>query len=562
MKHLNWTLVLMAVVLSVLMAACDSNDDKSTDDDNPSDGDDGKTTDGDDETDTDSGGDGDSDTLVACDGMSDVAVDILERDIELEGETVTKKVNTVLVVNWHQTVKSDAVKLRFSFENDEWYESPTEPGTTGEHEIPVFGVPELTDITIQIVNETDGDETVCETSGTTGKIPDSVPRATILDYDPSLASSNRWMLGTVEKSTELLGMYDGISTVYILDRQGRIVWYYLDQAWSPVTAYPRIARDGSHFYFDRSNYLGSENSNQPSIVRTTLDFRQFEQIDAPSMTDSMDITDDGGFVYNSEEWLMELTATGKEREIWSCTDWVQDAGIDETVVQARIDELIKWGKIDKTDEMDETIIKKIYGGFCYANSVVFNPLDNTILLSFPYINTVVEVSRESGEIVGQWGDVPGSWQFEPASLGLEFEHGANITPDGTLLLSTHAPGYDDFTKPPHYFIEFELDRDNRIATEIWRYGDGLKDWPACKGEAFPVDGGNRLVNYGTAGLIREITADAEVAWDVKWDADFEVPPEIRKVYDDSFTDDDINNMVGHNVLIDDLYALNEGWESK
>jgi hypothetical protein len=490
----------------------------------------------------------------------------------VEGQTVTKKVNTVLMVNWDQTTASDSVKLRFTFEDDEWFESPAEPGTLGEHEIPVFGVPELTDVTIQIVSETDDSETVCETTGTTGKVPDSVPRATINEFDSSLASENRWMLGTVEKTPEITGIYDGIFTVYVIDRQGRIVWYYLDQAWSPVTAYPRIARDGTHLYFDRSNYLGGEANNQPSIVRTTLDFSQFEQIDAPSMTDSMDITDDGGFVYNSEEWLIELTADGKERKLWNCPEWAKNAGIDLALIEDKINILKFWGKKDKIEEWEKLFkliktgkkdIEKLYIGICYANSVVWNPLADSILLSFPEINTVVEVSRQSGELIGQWGDANGSWQFDPASTGFEFEHGANITPDGTLLVSTRETDIAyQLTKPLHYFIEFELDRDNKIATEIWRYGEGLTDWPAVKGEVFPVAGGNRLVNYGAAGIIREVTPDLEVAWEVKWDAEFEIPPEIREKFDETYTEDDVNNMVGHNILIDDLYALNKGWESK
>jgi hypothetical protein len=553
--------VCFMVVFSAFVAGCD-DDDSSTAENQ------GRDTGGDQEdtatesgegTENDSGGT-DSDSAGECDGVSDVRVGVLEQEIALEGQVVTKKVNTVLMVSWDQTTASDSVKLRFTFENDEWYESPDEPGTAGAHEIPVFGVPELTEVEIQIVNETDGDETVCETTGTTGALPESVPRATVRELDPSLASENRWLLGTVEKTPEIMSMYEGIFTVYIIDRQGRIVWYYLDQAWSPVTAYPRIARDGNSFYFDRSTYLGSQASNHPSIARTTLDFRQFEQIAAPSMTDSMDITDDGGFVYNSEEWLIELTADGEERQIWSCTAWVEEIGLDLELLHDKLEYL---GKLDLLDEIGEDKLEKIRLDACYANSVVWNPLEDAVLLSFPGINTVVEVSRQSGELVGQWGDVPGSWQLIPETTGFEFEHGANITPEGTLLVSTRETGIEDefSTKPEHYFLEFALDRENRIATEIWRFGDGLTDWPACKGEVFPVPGGNRIANYGTAGIIRELTPDLEVAWDVKWDTEFEVPEEVMDLYK-AYTEDDVNNMVGHDILIDDLYALNKGWESK
>lgn len=502
-------------------------------------------------------------TETACEGVSDITVGILEKEIELQGETVKKTVNTVLAVKWRQIEAVDTVKLRFSFENDEWFESPEHEGTVGEYEIPVLGVPELTDVSIQIVGEKGGKQTVCETSGKTGALPKSIPRATLLKYDPSTASDNRWMLGTVEKTPELLGMYEGVFTLYIVDRQGRIVWYYLDQAFGPITAYPRIARDGASIYFDRSTYLRTDDDNTPSIARTTLDFRQFEQIDAPSMTDSMDITDDGGFVYNSDEWVIALSAEGKERKIWSCTAWLEETGIGMTWLEKKA---ALWGKEDLIEKWKKNAPEKIKHqmmSLCYANSVVWNPADDTILLSFPYLDTVVEVSRQNGELLSQWGQTPGSWRFEPETIGFEFEHGANITKDGTLLVSTHEIGIDNpYTKPPHYFIELALDRENQVAKEIWRYGEGLGDWPACKGEVFPVEGGNRLVNYGSAGIIREVTKDGEVAWDLKWDADFVIPPEVSEKYDDTFTDDDINNMVGHNILIDDLYELTKGWEEK
>jgi hypothetical protein len=65
-----------------------------------------------------------------------------------------------------------------------------------------------------------------------------------------------------------------------------------------------------------------------------------------------------------------------------------------------------------------------------------------------------------------------------------------------------------------------------------------------KGMAIRLPGGNTLANYGTGGVIREITPDQRTAFLVKFDSDR--------------GEDFFNKMVGHNVLIDDLYALNAG----
>jgi len=451
---------------------------------------------------------------VDCRFVSGINVEILENNILLEGQTVTKTVQTVLVVNWVQDAAADSVWLRFTFENHEWYESPKKPGAGGRHRELVLGVPGQMDVTIQIVSQTVDGLIACETHGTTGAVPDSVPRATVQSYDPSLASSNRWMIGSVEDTPKSTSKYMGLFTVFIVDRRGRVVWYYLDQAWNPSMAYPRIGHDNTHIVIDRSVRNGT---NDPSILKTTLDFEYFKEFPAPRLTDSMDVSDTGSLLYNSYNWLIEQLPNGATRNIWNCRQWGIDVGA--AAIERR---------------------------YCYSNSVAFNAVNDSVLLSFPNTNTVVEIDRQSGNLVGQWGDLPGSWAFDPPNLAIDWVHGANITPDGTLLLSSHAPGSGESNTPvPHCFLEFELDRADRVAKLIWVYGGGREEYPKWKGEAYRVPGGNTLVNYGTYGVIREVTPDGQTAWDVKWDADFSI--------------DYINKMVGHSILIDDLYALCEGW---
>jgi hypothetical protein len=113
-------------------------------------------------------------------------------------------------------------------------------------------------------------------------------------------------------------------------------------------------------------------------------------------------------------------------------------------------------------------------------------------------------------------------------------------------VSTHLPGNDDTQDPianQHAFAEFTIDRVNRRLVETWVYTEG-PEWAMYKGMAIRLPNGNTLGNYGTGGFIREITPDKRTAFHVKFDV-----PE---------GDDFFNKMVGHNVLIDDLYALNGG----
>src|SRR4029079_15116375 len=120
----------------------------------------------------------------------------------------------------------------------------------------------------------------------------------------------------------------------------------------------------------------------------------------------------------------------------------------------------------------------------------------------------------------------------------------------TLLVSSHLPQFtkDSAAGPnQHAFEEFMIDRNNKRLTRLWIYGDSTSDgpeWAASRGEAVRLSNGNTLVNYGTGGVIREVTKDKKSVLYVKFDI--------------TATIDYCNRLVGHQFMLDDLYALNGG----
>jgi hypothetical protein len=168
------------------------------------------------------------------------------------------------------------------------------------------------------------------------------------------------------------------------------------------------------------------------------------------------------------------------------------------------------------------------------------------MLSFPYISTVVQIDRKTGNMVGQYGNAQGSYEFSPSPWKFQFQHSATITPQGTLLVSSHLPDYPDgSTAAPqhHAFEEFTIDRTNKKLTQKWIYSDGA-EWAGFKGYNLRLANGNTLANYGSGGVICEITPDKKRVFQVK----FDVPT----------GDDYYNKLVGNTVLLADLYALNGG----
>jgi hypothetical protein len=211
--------------------------------------------------------------------------------------------------------------------------------------------------------------------------------------------------------------------------------------------------------------------------------------------------------------LHEYTKQGQDRLIWSCS-------------------------------------KSIPGGTemlaCYSNTVNWVPADDTVLLAFPYIDTVAQIDRKTGTLVGQYGNTSGSYAFSPSPWKFQFQHSPTITPQGTLLVSSHLPDYPDGSKAgpkQHAFEEFTIDRANKKLTQTWIYSDGA-EWAGFKGYNLRLGNGNTLVNYGSGGVIREVTPDKKTAFEVKFDV--------------ASGDDYYNKMVGNTVPVADLYALNGG----
>jgi hypothetical protein len=423
--------------------------------------------------------------------------------------TVHPQTTTILVVTWTQAKAADTTNLEFSFSGSSVGSSRALSGATGPHRDVVLGVPEKTAVTVRIVSKLGGG--VYKTKdyqGTTGALPSGLPKPTLLAYDATLASPEPWLLGAVDSSpggcSNPSCYYISTFWIYIMDRQARIVWYWADPADNASSAYPRVARDGEYLVIDKGR------QGNTGVVKMTLDRQYYQFVSIKDLDDAMDVTTDGSVLYDILGDLMELTRAGTTRAIWSCS---------------------------RTFPTFEN---------CYSNTVNWNAADDTVMLSFPDDGTVVQIDRKTGALVGQYGNAAGSYAFSPSTWKFQYPHSPNITPQGTLILSTHLPAYPFGTPaaPKHHaFAEFTIDRTNKKLTEKWVYSDGT-EWAMFKGYAIRLANGNTLGNYGTGGVIREITPDKKTAFHVS----FPVTP--GDGYD--------GRMAGNTLFVADLYALNGG----
>jgi hypothetical protein len=146
-------------------------------------------------------------------------------------------------------------------------------------------------------------------------------------------------------------------------------------------------------------------------------------------------------------------------------------------------------------------------------------------------STVVEIDRESGEVIRQFGQLDGAYSVDPEGSNLDLQHYPNYTPDGTLIVSTHVPNQSYQQRAR----EFVVNDETRTLEEVWTYAGGGY-YAEYAGEAKRLASGHTIQGFGTDGAIHEVDAQASMVWGVEWR----------------------NKLLGTATFVEDIYALNEG----
>lgn len=438
-------------------------------------------------TDTDTGPDTGPDTAVDTDVEPVIATENLVL-------TVHPEVGTLLVAQWEQLVAGDTW---LSWDVDgEAFSSPVRTRKPGPVTEVVLGLPAETKVTVTL---NAGDVPLTAT-GTTDPLPRGLVGPTLTIWDPIAADPAPFLLTSVDMGPN---NFFGPCWVVMLDRSGRIVWYR-EVKQRRLTMFPRVARDGSHIAWDATVYYVPAGVHG-SITRATLSLGQELETTVDGIGLTWDEHEDGSFLFDHAETaydyhLERQYPDGTRERVWSCAEWM-------------------------------AAFSTAYWA-CAPNTARWDPTTNVVVWSMFQTSTVVGIDLGTGEMLWELGEYPGGLSFDPDGIRLELQHYPNWTPDGTLLLTTHVPG------EPGVQTVRELDMGAGVARQVWSYTAPVGYYGDYAGEATRLPNGNTLVNFGTDGVVHEITtAEAAVVWEIDW----------------------ADHLVGHLTPVDDLYALDAGW---
>lgn len=386
--------------------------------------------------------------------------------------------------------------MEFTWDGTADTTAPIEDGTA--HDVPLVGIPPLTDVTFTAFTTTDQRTFRCEGSTRTGNLPPGAPDLAVTVNDASRTSSERYLFGSAISLTQFAQM--------AIDREGRVRWLVLDDpdhygiqsrparaggvvrnrftrepffregelVWSPMVGEPtrteEATTDGSHHVF-----LELPDGD---VVFIRADVRQGQLSDGPHT------------IVGDE--LMELAPDGTLRSIF--TTWDHIAVRDEITAFAQT-----W-----PEGLDWT----------HGNALDYDAERDTLLLSLANVRTTLEIDRATGALLRSFHGAD-DWTLDGDDYGVvsgtafDHPHDPHWSAQGTLLMSAIEP--DTYASVA---LEYALDEQAHTLTEVWRYKPlpAVVNW--ALGQVQELENGNRLVATSSVGLVQEVAPDGTVVWEV------------------------------------------------
>jgi hypothetical protein len=398
---------------------------------------------------------------------------------------------TVASVSW-KTRKPGPSHVEYGVDGAFDRSTPVADDGEKEHSAMLLGLPPLADVAYRAVTESGGREWTCEGTFQTGNLPSGLPDLEVTAWDETLADPDTpYVFGTaigdpgalyvVERATGewlwALPTAADVSRVDVAFSPGGndLMWNELDtNRRIDVGTVERVRWDGELVESTRTELAHHMFTVLPdgTITWVALDVRPWVD---PADGRTYDVVGDQ---------LLEMSPDGEQRLVFTVWDWIEPVRNEA------------WDTHFYTQGEDWT----------HANGLNYDPERGTYLLSLGNARMVLEVDRETGEPVRTFGG-PDGYAFAEGSYPFFKQHDPQWTEEGHLLVSltdqdTNASGA----------VEYAVDDEARTLTTVWQHGLRGSQNAFALGQAIRLGNGNTIVSWGGAGIVKEVTPDGDVAW--------------------------------------------------
>ncbi|MGE3800592.1 MAG: aryl-sulfate sulfotransferase [Candidatus Kapaibacterium sp.] len=173
--------------------------------------------------------------------------------------------------------------------------------------------------------------------------------------------------------------------------------------------------------------------------------------------------------------------------------------------------LFTWSTADGMDYADSFDHYQGSPADPYHLNAIDRDSDGNLLISLRNASQVVKVNSQTGEVVWRLGGKRSDFTFVDDPLnGFARQHGIRRLPNGNVILFDNG---NEHTPPVSRAVEYALDESAMTARLIWEFRDTT--FAFAMGFADRLPNGNTLICYGTSQIIREVTPEGDVLFEMR-----------------------------------------------
>jgi hypothetical protein len=142
----------------------------------------------------------------------------------------------------------------------------------------------------------------------------------------------------------------------------------------------------------------------------------------------------------------------------------------------------------------------------HANSLLWDDTDDTYIINFRNLNTVMKIERATGERVWSIGGLSNDFVASRPDLWFDHGHMSQWGPEGFTIFSNELHGGGSI------LYHYGIDATAQTIDLVWSYAQPDGYQVGVLGDVDRTPDGAYLASWATAGRLERITAAGEVSW--------------------------------------------------
>lgn len=375
---------------------------------------------------------------------------------------------------------------------------------SGHLTVPIFGLLPATQNHVRVIARGDGGEASTDDLVVT---MDAIPLSTPFEVHV-VTPLGGYILVSLIDTDRKLGRY------YMLDRGGRVVWYWTQPPpWDPQLGSDFRRFRGNFLLFDPSVDAFLELDLGGGLVHTWRDTATaavgmdahdafplanghllLGGWDEPHTVDTTKVWAGGAVdAQRRDQTVDEIDESGHVIFHWSS---YPEITLDELVVRPTA-----YDPFDPTD-------------FQATHTNAWGPTpDGNILVSHRSLSSLTKLDRATGKIAWRLGGKKSDFKIVGDAFGgFDRQHDARFIGDHRVMMIDNG----NYHKPPETrVVQYDLDEAAMTATLVYEYRHDPPAFSPFGGSARYLDDGHLLVSYGQLGMITELDEAKNVLWELR-----------------------------------------------